>query len=770
MKYIVFFIVIFTTIPSVMAQTIEVEGHVRDSERNDLIGATVCCFTSDTLLVASMITDSKGDFRLKLSGGKQAFRLQIGYLGYKEMTLILNPTEEKLVRLGDITLSRSSALIQEVIVTGNHTVHTAEKTMIYPTREQLRHVYDRNSLLRTMTIPGVSIGIYDQKPTYMGREILFCIDGREATEDEVNNLNPRDIKRIDFYTNGNTDYPKADVVFDYVLKERDYAGTVAVNGQHNLNKPTGSARGTAQYFQGKSEFALSVADSYDCFSNYNSENYTETAYGFPDGTNVNTTQELPSQKNSNNLRSYFNYIYKDKKQSVYSSFRLNQNLRENDVWNSQTFSNTPETYTMQENRHSTGLSPALSFWYECALKNDQRLRMDWYGSYGNNDYKRWYVYRIDDVIASAYDNATDESSWYGRFKINYTKTFKNRSSFNVEANQDFTRTDDRNAREGVVSDVYLNRGNTQLYLTYNYKVKNRLNLRLRLAERLSFSQTGADTYFDHMFVPSLQMTYMYKTHMLQIVAETSGSSPSITNLTATEYRRNIYEISVGNPGLKDWRKYQAGAIYTWVVDRFFVGAGFIFGGDYRSPYTNIEYAADRDMFVCQQRSSGNSISQSYELQLQYSIIPQKLMVEVYGNYKHEKLAYWKTIYGDSYNVSIDCYFFHKGWSVSAGYAPKRSYIEKSGTKIQSSGGFDLNVGYSIKGWNIQFRTLSPFMKTTFKGWYERLSYSKINAMRYERTYDNMFQLTVNYRFTFGKKKHKFHSTEIKDINQSTILE
>ena len=163
----------------------------------------------------------------------------------------------------------------------------------------------------------------------MGREILFCIDGREATEDEVNNLNPRDIKRIDFYTNGHTDYPKADVVFDYVLKERDYAGTVAVNGQHNLNKPLQvDARGTAQYFQGKSEFALSVADSYDCFSNYNSENYTETAYGFPDGTNVNTTQELPSQKNSNNLRSYFNYIYKDKKQSVYSSFRFESKTTE----------------------------------------------------------------------------------------------------------------------------------------------------------------------------------------------------------------------------------------------------------------------------------------------------------------------------------------------------------------------------------------------------------------------------------------------------------
>ena len=292
---------------SVVSQTIEVEGHVRDSERQDLIGATIRCFTVDTLLVESTVTDSKGDFKLKISGVKQPFHLKIGYLGYKEMTLILNPTDENLVRVGDVTLSRNSVLVQEITVVGSQTVRTEEKTMIYPTREQLRHAYDRNSLLRAMTIPGVSIGIYDQTPTYMGREIMFCIDGREATEDEVNNLNPRDIKRIDFYTNGSTDYPDADVVLDYVLKERDYAGTVAVNGRHNLNKPTGSGRGVTQYFQGKSEFALSVADNYDCYSNSNSANFMNTVYGFPDATVINTAQEQPSEKNSNNLRTYFNY-------------------------------------------------------------------------------------------------------------------------------------------------------------------------------------------------------------------------------------------------------------------------------------------------------------------------------------------------------------------------------------------------------------------------------------------------------------------------------
>ncbi len=33
-----------------------------------------------------------------------------------------------------------------------------------------------------------------------------------------------DIKRIDFYSQSRPDYPEADVIFDYILKERDYAG------------------------------------------------------------------------------------------------------------------------------------------------------------------------------------------------------------------------------------------------------------------------------------------------------------------------------------------------------------------------------------------------------------------------------------------------------------------------------------------------------------------------------------------------------------------
>ena len=146
-----------------------------------------------------------------------------------------------------------------------------------------------------------------------------------TTREEVQNLNPKDIKRVDFYSQGRPDYPEASTILDYILKERDYLGTIALNARHQLNKPTGTGRGTAQYFEGKSEWAVSVSDSYTHFRNHD-EGYTETIYHFPDETIVRTDDELPSLDNNNNLKTYLNYIYKDKLQTFYSSLRMNRSM------------------------------------------------------------------------------------------------------------------------------------------------------------------------------------------------------------------------------------------------------------------------------------------------------------------------------------------------------------------------------------------------------------------------------------------------------------
>lgn len=155
-------------------------------------------------------------------------------------------------------------------------------------------------------------------------------------------------------------------------------GSVALNGKEQLNRPYGGGRGTIQYFQGKSEFALSVSDKYTHAKDRN-KSYTETTYGLPEQTIINTSNELPSKETNNYLSSYFNYIYKDKKQTFYSSLRMNRNMERSDTWTRETFSNMPGIYTRRENKHSLDLQPALRMRYNRVLKNEQRLRVEWYG-------------------------------------------------------------------------------------------------------------------------------------------------------------------------------------------------------------------------------------------------------------------------------------------------------------------------------------------------------------------------------------------------------
>ena len=185
-------------------------------------------------------------------------------------------------------------------------------------------------------IPGVTAN--SSSISYFGKNVLLCIDGREATSGEVQNLNPNDIKRIDFYSQSRPDYPEADVIFDYILKERDYAGSVALNANHQLNRLTGNGRGTIQFFEGKSEWTVSVADNYNHFKSH-PESVLETTYLFPNEAIVRTDKQLPSSNNNNDLQAYMNYIFKDKKQIFYSSLRMNRKSSDIDNWVSQQYSN-----------------------------------------------------------------------------------------------------------------------------------------------------------------------------------------------------------------------------------------------------------------------------------------------------------------------------------------------------------------------------------------------------------------------------------------------
>ena len=763
--YFIMLLLFFFFSFSITAQTMQVQGHLLGDEKQDLESATVRCYTSATIFVAGVTTNMKGLFTLRLPLKEQRYQLRFNYLGYKETILTLYPTKESFVRLGDIRLDKQVEQLQEVTVLGSNEIKMEDKTMYYLTRAQLRHAYNGYNTVEMLMIPGVTAN--SSSISYFGKNVLLCIDGREATSGEVQNLNPNDIKRIDFYSQSRPDYPEADVIFDYILKERDYAGSVALNANHQLNRLTGNGRGTIQFFEGKSEWTVSVADNYNHFKSH-PESVLETTYLFPNEAIVRTDKQLPSSNNNNDLQAYMNYIFKDKKQIFYSSLRMNRKSSDIDNWVSQQYSNNPLLLTKQERRNSTSLNPALQLNYIRDLPRRQKIKLCLYGSHGDNRYDRWYEQREGETAVSAYRNGTDEKSWYGNVDVNYSKTFKNNSALTLAVYQNYTHTDDLNTMQGEVSDHFLKQSNTRLSVLYNYKIKKRFNLQLKVAEEVSYTKTNGNSVTTTAFVPFLKLSYDYKKHSLQLTGTVRSGEPSLSDRTGYEYRMNEYELFVGNPELKNYLRYNGTLRYNWNVSKRWT---FIIYSSFEAlsnqDYSLHRYDSDRNTFVFQSFNGGSCLWSHSEVVLDYAIIPQKLFFRALGIYDHTNIDVGEKKSYNSFFWPCSIYWRNKGWYVYLGYMSPSKSMSFNGNIYHNSHRLDFNVQYSINNLHISLNVSYPY-KAKHKHYITQAEYIQRSISRTPRIDDYIIGLSLNYRFTFGKKKHQFDNSSIKDVNQSTI--
>lgn len=768
MKRIIFFQVFIVLSMSLFGQELKIQGHLTDDKKNHLTGATIQSFVDDSIFVKGCTTDSKGEFKLEVSQTDKIQRLVFNYLGYKKLVINIQPTKETNIRLGDIVMKTDAVQMHEVTVLGENQISTEEKLMIYPTKEELRHAYDGYSALDVLLIPGLDVNTLDNTLSYLNQDVLLCINGRQASKEEVQGLNAKYIKRVDVYTMGKPEFPESSCVIDYIMKDRDYAGTVFANTNHQLTRLSGDGRVTAQYYHKKSEFAVSVSGDYNDFKE-KAEEKEITTYHFPEKAIIRTDNSLPSQKQHDCFNAYANYIYRDNIQDFYASFRFNHKVHENDVWSNQFYDITPVIYTKQEYDYSQNINPALQLRYNRTLPDGQHLRAEVYGSFGNNNYTRWYEQKENEHITNTYRNETEEESFYTKGTVNYTKTFKDKSSLSVEFNQDFTHTDNLNLRGENIYNVSLDKSNTRFLAAYNHRIKNKISIMVRLGTHISYVNTGSNRITNYFFTPYIRATYKYKKHSLSLLGTMNSQEANYTNRTGDEYRKNEYEIYRGNPKLKDYMKYSATISHSWnISSRFKWMQGFV--GDFNSNciYYNRYLDEGEDDIVREAVNRGRSYILNYNTTIQYDIIPKTFIFQgsfLYSFYKAKTLG---TIYLHEPYLISKIIYRKDAWLIDAGFQSKRKGITTGEVKkFHMAPLFRVRLGYNVKNWNFEAAYYNPF-KATERTWLESDVLTKTTSYRSPYISDNYGYLTVNYRFNYGKKKHKFDETEVIDINQTTI--
>lgn len=749
--------------------TQRITGTLTDRERNVLAGGTVRCFVDDSIFVAGTTADAEGNFRLEVPPTDKVQRLLFNHLGYKELVVNLQPTRETSVRLGDIVMEKDIMQIHEVVVLAESRIRTEEKLMAYPTREELRHAHDGYSALDALMVPELTVNTADHTIRYMNQEVLLCINGREATQDEVRDLDAKYIRRVDLYPMGKPEFPQAGTVIDYIMKERDYAGTVGLYANQFLTHLGGDGRAATQYFQGTSEFAVSLSGSYRHTSLHN-QGHRITTYDFPIGAITRTDRFMPTDQDSPRLNGYVNYIYRRQSHDLYVSLRLNRSRSDIDRWSSMQYDAAPTLLTKQEHVESASLNPGLKVQYTRTLPRSQRLRAELYGSLGDNGYDRWYEHRADDgAVTDAYRNRTDEQSYYASGKVNYTKTFPNKSALNIDLGQDWTHTDNRNLRGEDTYDVSLRKSNTRANLTYNYGIKNRFNIQARMAGHVSHVGTGHHSTTNVFFTPSLRFSYLYKTHSYTLRGQATSVEADNANRTGDEFRNNEYEITQGNPDLRDYMNYDLLFTHTWNINKRFTWmtyATFFLNTDMITRQCTYDEA--RNVLLWKMQNSGTNWQQHYEAAVQYNILPQRLYVRAGLLYNYDKVNVWKTIHHHALYTMGHVVYQHKGLRARVGFLTQPEAISNQTGRIsQYPVHTNMSASYSIDNWFFQIVYESPYRRE-LREHIDLGIYRQSEVIRIPHQNDNIGTATVSYRFNYGKKKHRFDNTEVIDINQTTI--
>lgn len=749
------------------AQSMDISGRIMDENKHCIMAATIQCFIQDSVFLGGGISNDEGLFSLSIPSSPKAYKLLIKYLGYKDKVLLLNGGTKEC-KLGDIMLLKDTKQLDEVVVTGQQIARTTDKVLYFPSKEQLRHASDGYNALALMMIPTLDVDPFTKKVSTIQGETLLCINGREASSDEIRNLNPKDILRIDFYDQHHPEYPNATSVIDYILVHHDMGGAVAVNGQQHLNKGAGNYRATGQLFNKKSEFFVSVSDSYN---NYTPKRSFESSTNLkiPKETIINEALSLPSPQNKNIVNSYFNYLYQDKKNQFYVTLILNQDKSDEDNLSMQTYSNEPIRYKVKDNSFSRDLNPALKIEYTRSLEHEQKVRIRISGSYNKNKYDRRYTALQNEEMMSAYNTQAKENNYMITPSLMYMKTVRKNDVIFALLTYDHTYANTWYKIDGQLSEDYQTKGEGMLTLGYALRLKDKLKMTVQWADQLTYIDNKKESSLQHFFRPGLFVTYMInKNNSIRFTTSLESGDLGLQYRSLTEQRIDKYQIRRGNPDVKTLKFYLMSLTYSLNTSFFNFAYNTSFDVTTDVPYERVSYDGNRNLFVHDYAVGGAGYDFETGPRIRWKVIPGKLTFDLAGYYAKRSLYAWKKLDVNSFRASAKLLFLYKNIMASGEIVSSQKNFNDVGFSYRTPLTYHFNIGYNLNNWYFELGTRNPF--STFV---ERREYVSDIYSSYSRNYapkinDHVFYMNVSYRFNWGKK-HTFNQIEMEKTKKSAIL-
>lgn len=207
--------------------------------------------------------------------------------------------------------STQTRQLTEVVVSAPKVIRKSDMDMYIPSKSAVEVSQNGLQLLGNLMIPALTVDDVMGTVTSSGQSVQVRINGREATMQQVRELLPENIKRVEWLDNPGLKYNGVYAVVNFVVANPTLGGSLMLSAMPALNTAWGNYGSSLKLNNGNSQWGLSASGKVtDCDVH---RDYQET-FTYPDGSRLVRTETPLGGKLKNNFGNFqadYSYIKPD---------------------------------------------------------------------------------------------------------------------------------------------------------------------------------------------------------------------------------------------------------------------------------------------------------------------------------------------------------------------------------------------------------------------------------------------------------------------------
>ncbi len=642
--------------------------------------------------------------------------------------------------------------LNEIVIQAPKVIHKADMDVYHPSQSAIDNSKNGVQLLANLMIPSLSVSDALGTITSGGAAVQVRINGREASADQVKNLLPTTIKRVEWIENPGLRYNGATTVLNFIVANPTVGGSLMVNAMQALNMAWGQYNPSAKFNFGRSQFE--IGGGYKLSENLKiHRDYTEKIQ-YTDGTTLTRKETSRGGRMSNstgNLWASYNYIKPDTTVIVVEARDVIKPTNKDVYYGLMSSSATPGDVLLTDINGRKGSRPALSAYWEQHFAGRQMIVVDFKTQYyiGRtfSDYMEQEP-ETDRYITDIHTDIKDRNQLYA-IEADY---IKNWNKSRLTAGATYTANRNRSTYENLGGAVFHQRQDKAYFFAEYFQRINKVTFTAGLGAQYTdflFRETnlGSNSW---NIRPQASFTYSINPkHQLRLNFDSWQSTPSLAETNPTPQQIDGFQWRIGNPDIKTANSYMLTMRYHFQIPRVYGQFGIRAFSSPNAITPLLRWEGEK--LVTTYENSRGLQNLSLFLAPQIEVIPDWLVLSGYVQWRAERMrGTGYALTNNAWSGYASMQLRHWGFTLTAQYI--RAERDLWGEKI--SWGEDLNMidlNYNWKQWGFSVGCLLPVGK--YDQGSKNLSMWNTSE-RHMRTDFRLPYIGINYNLQWGRQKHK----------------